>query len=349
MENRNTLCTIDITAREKRMIYKVLDNYDFKVINLSKVRSAYKVETSKGNICLKKMKHGKHKARNGSILVQELVKKGFSNTAKYYCTNKGKTCIEYKGFLFYVTDWIDGEECNLDNLEEAVECVKLLAKYHLATNSIDVTKLRIKNNLKNWPKIFNSNLHDLEKFDRIINKKKIRSEFDTAYHSYIDSIYHRGMVALNFLNNSDYYKLSKEANVNKTICHDSFYYQNIIKKDDDYYIIDLDSIIIDLHVNDLGKLIRRLMFKRQYQWSFNKAKTLIEAYNSINKLNKDEVEVMLSLIIFPHKFWKLGKKRYIKHKGWNESKYMSKLTKLIKYNELENKFLEDYLDYIDNY
>ena len=130
---------------------------------------------------------------------------------------------------------------------------------------------------------------------------------------------------------------------------DNFYYQNIIKSNDDFYIIDLNSLIIDIHVNDVSKLIRRLMFKKEYEWNFNKAKLLIEAYGSINKLSKNEIEVMLALIIFPNKFWKLGKKRYVRHKNWTEDKFTNRLNKLIISNTLEQKFMEDYFKYIESY
>lgn len=349
VEDRNINSIDKLSEKEIRMVNRVLENYSFDVIKFVKVRSAYKLETSFGNICLKRMKHGEHKPLNGSILVQELVDKGFHNIAKYYKTKNDRIYVKYRNSFFYATEWIDGEECNLDSIEEAKNCVKLLAHYHIASSNIDIKRFKIKNNLKNWPVIFKHNLQDLEKFERIINRKKIKSEFDIAFGNYIESIYHRGMVAINFLNTSDYYKLSRQASQNKIICHDSFYYQNIIKKDEEYYIIDLDSIIVDLHVNDLGKLIRRLMFKRSYKWDFEKAKILIEEYNSISKFDKSELEVMLALIIFPHKFWKLGKKRYIKHKGWDESKYMHKLNRLVRYNDNQNKFLEDYLNYIKDY
>lgn len=51
-----------------------------------------------------------------------------------------------------------------------------------------------------------------------------------------------------------------------------FYYQNIIKKGREYYIIDLDNIIIDLQVNDLGKYIRRLMNKKAINGTLKKQK-----------------------------------------------------------------------------
>lgn len=91
------------------------------------------------------------------------------------------------------------------------------------------------------------------------------------------------------------------------------------------------------------------MFKKAYQWDFDKAKLLIEAYSEVNKISKSELEAMLAIIAFPHKFWKLGKKRYLKHKSWSELKYMHKLTKLVKYDSVEQKFLENYIEYVNSY
>ncbi len=334
---------------EAAMIYKVLEGYDFKINNFEKVRSAYKIETDKGSFCLKRIKHGKNKAKNGERLVQELRNAGFNNTAVYYKTKNDMYFVKFKNYLFYVTDWIEGEECDLDSLEEVCNCVRLLASFHIASNTINKRELKIRNNIKNWPKIFNSNQNDLERFKRKIEKKKLKTEFDELYYSHVDNFINRGMVALNFLNTSDYYRISKEADKKKTICHDSFYYQNLIKKQDQYYIIDLDSIIYDLHITDLGKLIRRLMFKSCYMWNFEYAEEIINAYNSINKLSKEELEVMLALIVYPHKFWKLGKKRYVKSKNWDEAKYMHKLSKLIKYDVQEQKFMENYLVFLEGY
>lgn len=336
----------DIDTAEKELVLNVLTNYDFNIIQFTKVRSVYKVETTSGIICLKRMKRGSYKAKNGSILVRELLDNGFDNTAKYFTTKKGYNYVKKKKNIFYVTEWIDGKECDLDVIEEACNCTELLAKFHLACSGVNSKNLAIRNNLKNWPKIFKSNLYDLEKFMKIIKNKRVKSEFDMAYYDYIESYYHRGTVALNFLNTSEYYKLSKAASEKKTICHDSFYYQNIIKKENQYYIVDLDSILIDLHVNDLGKLIRRLMYNREYQWDFFKAKKIIDSYCSINPLTNSEIEVMLALIVFPHKFWKLGKKRYLKNKNWNEAKYVRKLSKIVHYNEMQDKFLCDYLSFL---
>lgn len=340
--NLNTI----INSQERKIIEKVLNNYDFKYIDFEKVRSVYKVKTLDGNVCLKKIRHGRKKVKTGENLIRFLEEENFYNCPQYIKTKREKLFVNYKKHIFYVTEWIDGEECNLSNIEEAKNCMKLLAKFHMATSKIDLNKFKLRNNIKNWPKIFNENIQNFEKYKRTIENKKFKGDFDNKYYENIDTFYKRGLISLKLLNQSNYYKMYKD-NKNKLICHDSFYYQHIIRKGNDFYLIDLDNIIIDLKINDIGKFIRRLMGKKNYHWDFEKAKVLIETYSEINPINKNELLIMLSLIIFPHRFWKLGKKRYIKHKNWNEHKYEDKLEKTLLYDSLQDKFIEEFLKYID--
>lgn len=347
MGDRKLIQYVDeLTDKEKSMIKKVLENYNFSIIDIFKVRNAYKIDTNMGAVCLKRVKHTKIKVLNSSYLAEELNKHDFPYTTKFFKTKDNYLFAKYKKMYFYVIEWIEGEECDLNDINEACKCVRLLAEFHVSSQCIDTKSLKIKNNLKNWPRIFNKNLDYLQKIKKNIEKKRLKNQFDKVYKSYIDKFYTMGSMCLQVLNTSDYYALSKKANEQNLVCHDSFYYQNIIKRDDVFYIINLDNILIDLHINDLSKFIRRLMFKKEYQWEFEKAKLIIEAYNSVNKLSEFEIQAMLSMIIFPHKFCKLGKKRYIKHKDWSENKYIRKLNKLLRYNEAQQKFLKDYLDYL---
>lgn len=344
IKNFNT--TNDLTDYEISMIKNVMNKYDININSIEKVRSVYKIKTENRLLCLKKIKHGKMKPINGSIIVEELNKNNFNNVPKYIKTKNNKFFVRYKGYIFFVTQWIDGNECVMKNLDEAVNCAKLLGKFHLATTKIDKSKLCIKDNTKKWNKIFIKYLKDMKKYKKIIDNKKLINEFDILYKENIEYYYERGMFALDLLNESSYFKFLNCDNENKTICHDSYYYQNVIKKGNDYYIVDLDSIIINLKIYDLGKMINRLMSTNYYKWDFSKARILIEAYMSVNKLSLEELEIMLPFIIFPRKFWKLGKKRYIKLKNWDEDKYLNKLKKIIKSNTKQQKFIEDYKIYL---
>jgi CotS family spore coat protein len=146
-------------------------------------------------------------------------------------------------------------------------------------------------------------MDDLLKFKRMIYIKKIKTSFDIEYYDAIDKIINQMDKSIRLLESSNYLSISKSAKQQRTLCHDSFYYQNILVDNNEMmFIIDLDSTLYDITVYDLGKFIRRLLYKSKYSWDFEFAKTLIESYNEVNNLSPEEMEILLSFIIFPHKF-----------------------------------------------
>lgn len=336
----------ELTSREKSILNDVIKKYDFQVYDILKARSAYKLITSKGNFCLKKMKHGERRIVNGSLLTYHLNEKGFTNTASYIKTKNGMTYVKLKKFLFYLTTWIDGNECTMDSIEEVLKCTELLARFHLAARNIE--KLDFSVHYYNSIILFSNFINDFAKYNVIINEMKLRNEFDQIYQQNLGYYTSRGYKALNLLEKTGYDNLLGEAKKNKTICHDSFYYQNIMKDDKKYYIIDLDSIMIDVQVVDLAKFLRRLMYKKEFEWDFNYAKEVIETYSSIKKLSLDEVNLILAYIAFPHKFWKIGRKRYLKKKNFSEGKFNHKLRRIIKFKDKEEKFIEEFNNFINS-
>ncbi|GAA0176842.1 CotS family spore coat protein [Clostridium sediminicola] len=346
--NRSIKLNDNISKDEEVILRNILARYPYSILDIKRVRSAYKIRTNKGNLCLKKFQHGKFKAKNGWILVNELYKNKFYNTAKFLKTKNNNILIKYKKYFFYVTEWIDGNECDLRDLEEAKNVIKLLANFHLTTNKINTKGMKIPYNVEKWPEIYNQKLNDFLNYKTLIQGKRIKNEFDKKYYDSIDIYYNRGIKTLSLLGDSNYTNYVKEVNVANSICHNSYYYQNIIKKDDVYYIIDLDRIVIDLQLVDLCKFISRLMSKSEYNWDFQKAKEILESYMKIKPMSKDELDIMLAMMIFPHKFWKLGRKRYYKHKNWSERKYNKKFKKLLTRFDKEDEFIKEFDKYVND-
>lgn len=339
----------NISYKEEKVLKFVLSKYKFEVININKYRNLYKVECKEGIFYLKRIQHGKRQIINMDFLIQNLNKVQFNNIGVLVRTKEGNLYVRTHKYIFYVTDYIEGKKCDLDILQEAVNCSSLLAKFHLSVNSIDTRDLKIKNKIKDRPKIFYDKLLNMEKFKQIIEKKRIKNEFDLAYLNSVDNFYNIGAMTLNILNNSKYYTLVKEAARKRTITSETFYNRIVINQDGEYIITELNDIAVDIQIMDLAKFIRRLMYKENYKWNFDKAKCIIYGYSKIRPLTKDELELILSVITFPHKFWKLGNKRYIKQRGWSEPKYMHKIEKLIENFTLQKKFFMDFIDYINQF
>lgn len=344
--NRLISINNDITHKEYESIKNLLKRYSITPDKIEKVRSVYKIICSDRNYCLKKMKHGNKKALKGLLLVEYLKKNGFDNAAGYIETTDGKECINTKHNIYYLTEWIEGNECTFNDIEEVKRAAVLLADFHNKSKGFKSDDLQIRSNIKNWPKILQEEMQNLDTFKSIINNKKIKSSFDKEYLSAIKLLDEFFKLSINLLEKSHYMDISIAAKKENTLCHDSFYYQNVlVDKDGKMYLIDLDSTIYDIHSYDLAKFIRRVMFKSEYAWNFDAAKEIIASYCSINPLSKEEYEILLSFIIFPHKFWKLGKKRYIKKKKWTEDKYQKKLNRILKYLDREKEFINSFLTY----
>ncbi|WP_139904599.1 CotS family spore coat protein [Clostridium thermarum] len=337
-----------ITIKELVMIERVLHHYGIEVISVSKYRHVYKVQSSVGNLCVRKVSHGRKKVLNSFKLAEALKKNGFHNIQKYYKTLKDDCYVKYGKYIVYVTEWVEGDECNFNDIKEAEKCCELLAQFHKSCIDIDSYDINIKNSSKNLPKMFYESLIDLERFKEIIKHKVIQNQFDYIYNDHIDALYTRGVTALSILNNCNYYNLTKNALVTKSIAHGSFYRKNIIKSGTGYFIITLNSVNIDLPIIDLAKLLRRLLPKSEFAWDFKKALNLLNHYSIYRPIEIPELEILLAFLIFPYKFWKLGYKRYKKHKGFNEVKYLKRLQKLLAYSEQENKFIDDFMRYINN-
>lgn len=333
-----------ILPREKTLLLKALSHYKYTPLYIHRKRSAYKIIAEEGIFCLKRMKSGEEKVKNGYIVSEELLKLNFLHLAKYLTTKDKKLYVLEKGYLFYMTTWIDGREANLNDVNEAIMAVRLLATFHIEVKKIQYNKLKLRNNSFNYQSEWEKKLKDLKKYSQIIDKKIISTEFDRAYSNELSHEYNYGLNALELISNCAYNKIN---NIEIGICHDSYYYQNLIMFQDKLYIIDLDSLVLNVQIVDLAKLIRRLMYKAEYSWDFSKASILIEEYDSIKPLSKNELYLIMSVVAFPHRFWKLGRKRYDKGTFWTEERYLKKLKKIQNYKILYEGFLKEFLHYIE--
>ncbi|TDT61519.1 CotS family spore coat protein [Fonticella tunisiensis] len=335
-----------INPKERRRILEVLSHYSIIPEKVEKIRSVYKVKCGNRYYCLKKTKNGDKKAKKGMYLVEYLKSNGFYNVAEYIKTEEGREYFKTQKNTYYLMEWIDGRECDVENFEELKTAVKMLAEFHIKSKGFSPEGVRVESNIKNWPVMLQTCKKDLDLFKHLIERKKVQTSFDIDYYSYIEKFKSSMDTAIDLLKKSNYMIVSSRAKNEKCICHDSFYYQNILfDPNNNVYLIDLDSTIYDIHVYDLAKFIRRILYKKIYCWNFEIARKLIDVYCSVNPLSIEDYEILLAFIIFPHKYWKLGRKRYIKKKKWSEDKYLKKLRKLVRYIDRQQHFINCFIDY----
>ncbi|MCX7883849.1 MAG: CotS family spore coat protein [Caloramator sp.] len=338
------LLDIDINKKEYNKITKILKQYSIIAESIEKIKSVYKIKYNDKNYCLKKLKHGNKKILKILSFIEYLKSNSFENMVSFVSVREGKEYIKTKNSIYYMTEWIDGRNCNINDIEELKKAALLLSDFHIKSKGFFSKELKIENTFKNYTEEFKKGKQDILRFKKLIENKKIKTIFDIEYYEAIDKVLKYVDLSIEMLIKSKYTDLLRKAKIERDICHNSFYCKNIIVDETmKMYIIDVDNFSYDIYIKDIAGFIRKIMYKRVYGWDFNVAKEIIYAYSNINSLSKEEYELLFSLIMFPYKFLKLGRKRYYKNKRWDEDKYLRKLRGTLKFIDNQEKFAEKFI------
>lgn len=339
--------TSNLSEAEYNKVLKILSRYNLDVMDISKVQSMYLIKSPHGVKCLKMFKYKQENIKRCLYITTYLLKREFNNIPGLVLTIDNDLFVKCDDSSYYLTDYLEGRECNFNNIHELKMCIELLAKFHISASGREGRKyFKIRTAPKNLPVMFSKRCGDLMRYKRIIESKKIKSAFDVEYKDSIDHFYKLGLLSLDLLNKSDYHSCLKKAKAEYSICINDFYHQNtLIDNQDSIYLTGLESAVIDIRMYSLGKLIRKVLFKEEYSWSFDVLRTLLECYNSVLPISKEELKILLSVIVFPKKYWKIGRKRYDKHKLWSEDKYLKKLNKQVINLALEQSLIIDFVEF----
>ena len=109
----------------------VLDKYDIEVLRTWKGRSAVLCETKQGILILKEYAGHREKAVFQDALLHMIQEKGFLH-AESILKNKEQELLtqDQDGTLYILKTYVEGRECNVRDMEECKQAVKVLAAFH---------------------------------------------------------------------------------------------------------------------------------------------------------------------------------------------------------------------------
>lgn len=336
-----------ISYSQMNMIRKVLARYGLDDAGISGGENMYMIECGAGYRCLNRVKHGGANIEKIYGMTRYLSQKGFANVPGFIRTSNNRLYVKNKHSRFYMTQYIDGNACDFDNPEEVRKCIGLLSSFHASCSGAGGRRyFKVKNRIRDWPSIFNEHCESLISNKSIISGKRIKSGFDIGYSENLDFYHRLGLASIDLLNRYDYDALCSRAVKDRSICVRDISAKNFVKDGDGrIWILSLAEAGRDVRIFELGRLVQKVISRDSFRYSFDSCAGMIEAYNSIIPVSRDELGVLLAAIIFPYKFYKLGRRRYKKNKFWTEEKYMHKLDRLLVNVDAQKEFIECYTDY----
>ncbi|MDU2994428.1 MAG: phosphotransferase, partial [Clostridium sp.] len=136
------------------------------------------------------------------------------------------------------------------------------------------------------------------------------------------------------------YSSYRENSKNIVVCHNDLAEHNFLIKDDDMYLIDFDYCSIDLRIMDLTDLILKGI--KNAAFDVDKAVNIIEAYNEVCPLEKEEYKFIYILLSYPRDFYSIVRDYYHKQKDWDEEVFISRLNNKLMNEEFRHEFLVKY-------
>lgn len=328
--DRSMLCNYPLNT-------EFFDKYGLEVYEAHPIRSVFLLNTDKGFKILKLIDYTKEELSYINEAI-DYVKDGYSNIISFYKTLEGNSFEVYNDNLYSIFDVVEGRECEYSNPIDIEIASKGLAKFHKASNEFK-TSLTEKIYLGQAIEKFKSRVQSLEDFKNIAISYKNKMGFDKLFLKNVDDFIKQGKLSIELLEKSPYLTLCADYN-NAYLCHHDLAHHNMLICEEEVWFIDFDYSIVDLRVHDICNFMNKTI--KNYAFDMDKAKLLIDSYNSENPLKVEEIEVLKALITFPHDFYSIVSDYYTRNKSWDYSVFYDRLQKKLEFKEERIEFLENF-------
>ena len=255
----------------------------------------------------------------------------------------GDTC-------FILIDAVEGVNPDYKKPEELNALAREMGRFHLASvGFIPPDESKVRQHLGNWRQDFIADARRLRDFYNEEKNKTIHKEFGEIVLEVFPSFFQRMKTAVTGLGSPEYTAWVNKIAANGGLCHQDFAAGNILMNSAGrVYILDTDSLTIDLPARDIRKLLHKVM-KKNGKWEPALLENVLRAYQQANPLTIDEWAVLKLDLTYPHLFAGIMDKYYRqREKEWTESKYLSRLKEMIVVERSLEEVLKKYDEIIKN-
>ncbi len=345
---------------------EVYSAYDIQINQVMRGRGAFILRTDKGLFQLKALDGSPSRLEAEFEFKESLRAIGFDSID--YCVKNvdGElyTCDRY-GNPYVLRRFFMGRECNPLNQQDIVMGVRNLAKLHQAGKEAfekgekDV-HIRLTGDFKKRNQA-------IKRVNNYILKQKSKKEFEVKYLKTYDYFYEQGVSC-----QIQYEKLGAWGNVTAgasnvggymtaggaTVagmesgegaggathlgyCHGMYNHHSLVMTEElgtPVGTIAFDKFYLGNQMDDLYHYARKVVEKNDY--SFSVLNTILEEYDKVNALTKEDYQYIYISYLYPEKFYKLANQYMNGSKNWLSPKLLEKLDRYIA-DEGKKQFLLD--------
>lgn len=331
---------------DERLKQQVEHFYGVKILHTRNVRDITRLQTDRGDLCLKGVDYQPKKLLYIYHAIEYLLKQDFHQLPAFIHTRSGEPYFTYNERVFFVTEWIDGRESNLKDPVDLEMAMTALAKMHRASKGFHPpAEIRLKSRHGKWTDRFRGRTEELRRYRELASQKTVPTDFDRYFLKHVGSEIADCEKALFLLEEGGYPEMARQADCEGGFCHNDYVYHNVMINDREpgAYIIDFDYARHDLRVYDIARVIRRVIKQKDHQTDL--LDIILTAYNSEYPLNPREYILLAAFLQFPQRFWRIADRYYNQKYAWPEKRYYRELKRSIKRQRHQKKLVKEILAY----
>jgi len=201
-----------------------------------------------------------------------------------------------KGEHYVLTPWILGRRPSPRSLSDMRACGIALARFHKAGHAGIKGKIGY-SEIGSWY----SALKNREEFIKNKIAKARRNGFSLPISRFIkqhgSEILRYSNQAKELLRGSGYDQYRRNPRKTGVLCHGDGGPSNFIMNDKGTYLIDFETVHVDLRAYDLYRVIYNSC--KDYKWNFSIASAILDGYSQVSKLQKNDIKLMRAWLRFP--------------------------------------------------
>lgn len=317
---------------------KTLSHFNLKIYNITPVRAAFKLNTNHGILALKKTQISPLRLTFITEATNYVRQKGFYKVMEYIPWENDRYFLQDGNNIYVLTKWVEGSECNIKESQQEYEAAVTMAQFHEASRGFSSSvPLHNVSRLGFLEEDFQKYHKELEEFSIIVNNKSSHNKLDNIILKHNEVFIRQARQANELLKKINYASYIQRAQHTFALLHQDFAYHNLIWKNNEIFLIDLDYLTFDLRCIDLAKYLRRNL--RLSNWKMRVADNIIAGYTSVIKLEREEFFLLYILLYFPYKYWQSFHIHFFENKKHRSKKKYKNIKKIISQQDNKEKFL----------
>ncbi|NLJ88731.1 MAG: CotS family spore coat protein [Epulopiscium sp.] len=323
----------------KSLCSEVVKGFGYKLKSYTAFRNLYICNTNLGIKVIKVVENNIPRLLFQYSVKEHLYNNGFKSLDSFHLSLENKPYYIYQDNIYVMTNWLEGRECDFNNLEDIKKAILTLGDMHkISKGLVPVEGSLLRSFDDDLPFIIKKRIREFNTMKKKINRQSHMTNFDLLFLKNYKRYEEYSLRALEWIEKVDYERIRIKVEKEKYFCHNDYTYHNLILLPaGPLYVTNFEKCKYGFPIYDLVYILKKIM--KRHKWDTKIADELISLYDK--KIDIKEIKnILVSLLIFPDDFWKICNRYYNSRRSWAFQSPVNKLTFIINQKENQDKFIK---------